>query len=119
MPAKRQLTMRQIRRLLRLQHEGAATREIGRVLGVARSTVQDALKRAEAAGVSWSLAADVTDEVLTERLFARTRSAVGARRRPGVNMTVLWEEYRDSCPDSYGYSRFCDLLRGFERRLSR
>jgi transposase len=132
MPAKRQLTMRQIRRLLRLQHEGAATREIGRVLGVARSTVQDALKRAEAAGVSWPLADDVTDEVLTERLFARTRSAVGARRRPepdwallirelrrpGVNMTVLWEEYRDSCPDSYGYSRFCDLLRGFERRLS-
>ena len=65
MPAKRQLTMRQIRRLLRLQHEGAATREIGRVLGVARSTVQDALKRAEAAGVSWPLADDVTDEALT------------------------------------------------------
>ena len=64
MPAKRQLTMRQIWRLLRLQHEGAATREIGRVLGVARSTVQDALKRAEAAGVSWPLADDVTDEAL-------------------------------------------------------
>ena len=31
---------------------------------------------------------------------------------------VLWEEYRDSHPDGYGYSRFCDLFRSFERRLS-
>jgi transposase len=132
MAAKRQLTMRQIRRLLRLQHEGVATRQMGRVLGVARSTVQDTLKRALAAGVSWPLADDVTDEELAGRLFARAGVSVGVRRRPepdwallirelrrpGVNMTVLWEEYRDGCADSYGYSRFCDLLRGFERRLS-
>jgi transposase len=31
---------------------------------------------------------------------------------------VLWEEYRDVHPDGYGYSRFCDLFREFERRLS-
>jgi transposase len=31
---------------------------------------------------------------------------------------VLWEEYRDGHPDGYGYSRFCDLFREFERRLS-
>ncbi len=31
---------------------------------------------------------------------------------------VLWEEYRDAHPDGYGYSRFCDLYREFERRLS-
>src|SRR4051794_6033424 len=31
---------------------------------------------------------------------------------------VLWEEYRDAYPDGYGYSRFCDLFREFERRLS-
>jgi transposase len=31
---------------------------------------------------------------------------------------VLWEEYRQSEPDGYGYSRFCDLFREFERRLS-
>lgn len=32
-------------------------------------------------------------------------------------MTILWEEYRQVWPDGYGYSRFCDLLRGFEQRL--
>jgi transposase len=39
-------------------------------------------------------------------------------KRPGVTMMILWEEYREVHPDSYGYSRFCDLLRGFERRLT-
>ena len=33
-------------------------------------------------------------------------------------MMILWEEYREVHPEGYGYSRFCDLLRGFERRLT-
>ena len=132
MPARRLLTMRQIRRALRLHHDGAATRDIGRVLGVARSTVQDALKGAAAANLPWPLPEDLTDEALEARLFARAGVVSGARRRPepdwgllvrelkrpGVNMTILWEEYRQVWPDGYGYSRFCDLLRGFEQRLS-
>ena len=39
-------------------------------------------------------------------------------KRPGVTMMILWEEYREINQEGYGYSRFCDLLRGFERRLS-
>jgi transposase len=31
---------------------------------------------------------------------------------------VLWEEYRAAQPDGYGYSRFCELFRVFEQRLS-
>ena len=50
MPAKRELSMRQLRHLLRLHHGGVSAREIGRRLGVARSTIQDNLKRAAAAG---------------------------------------------------------------------
>ena len=37
MPAKRELTMRQLRYMLRLHHDGVSAREIGRTLGVARS----------------------------------------------------------------------------------
>jgi IS30 family transposase len=51
MPAKRELSMRQLRHLLRLRHGGVSTREIGRLLGVARSTIQEYLKRAAAAAV--------------------------------------------------------------------
>jgi transposase len=132
MPAKRELTMRQIRQMLRLHRDGVSAREIGRTLGVARSTIQDNLKRAAAAGLAWPLEAELTDDVLEQRLFARAGVRSGFRRRsepdwaalarelkrPGVNLMVLWEEYRDGHPDGYGYSRFCDLFREFERRLS-
>jgi transposase len=132
MPAKRELTMRQIRQILRLVRDGVSAREIGRMLGVARSTIQDNLKRAEAAGLAWPLPAELTDAVLEERLFARAGVKRGFRRRPepdwtalvcemkrpGVNLMVLWEEYRETHPEGYGYSRFCDLFREFEARLS-
>ena len=39
-------------------------------------------------------------------------------RRPGVTLMLLWEEYRQTAPDGYGYSRWCELYRGWEGRLS-
>jgi transposase len=132
MPARRELTMRQLRQMLRLHHDGVSAREIGRTLGVARSTIQDNLERARVAGIGWPLPSEWTDELLEQRLFARAGVNPGRRRRTepdwaalarelkrsGVNLMVLWEEYRESHPDGYGYSRFCDLYREFERRLS-
>ena len=124
--------MRQIRRILRLHHEGASAREIVRAVGVARSTVQDALKRALTAKLSWPLPDELTDEELEQRLFARPCAGLGVRkhpepdwaelcrelRRPAVTMMILWEEYRQTWPDGYGYSRFCELLRAYQQRLS-
>jgi transposase len=52
---------------------------MGRQLGVARSTIQDNLKRAAAAGLAWPLADDVTDEILERRLFGRAGVAPGRR----------------------------------------
>jgi transposase len=132
MPARRELTMRQLRQMLRLHHDGVSAREIARTLGVARSTIQDNLARARAAGIAWPLPVEWSDEVLEERLFAHSGVKPGRRRysepdwaalsrelkRPGVNLMVLWEEYRASHPEGYAYSRFCDLFREFERRLS-
>lgn len=132
MPARRELTMRQIRQMLRLAQEGVSLREIGRIVGVARSTVRDNLARFEAAGLSWPLPAGLSDAALEDQLFARSGVKGGLRRRPepdwarlacelkkpGVTLTVLWDEYRAVHPEGYGYSRFCDLFREFDRRLS-
>ena len=132
MPKKRKLTMRELRQMLRLAHGGVSAREIGRVLGIARSTVQENLGRAAQAGLTWPLPAELTDDALAGRLFTRSGVKTGQRRRaepnwgdlvvelkkPGVTMAILWEEYRAIHPQGYGYSRFCDLLRGFQRRLS-
>jgi transposase len=90
------------------------------------------LKRVAAAGLQWPVPEDVTDDALEGRLFAHAGAPSGQRRRvepnwaelardmkrPGVNMMAPWEEYREEHPDGYGYSRFCDLLRGFEQRLT-
>ncbi|BAB52318.1 transposase, partial [Mesorhizobium japonicum] len=35
-----------------------------------------------------------------------------------MTLPILWEEYGAVHPEGYAYSRFCDLFRGFERRLS-
>ena len=126
--------MRQLRRILRLHHEGASTRDIVRVVGIARTTIQRALERSKAAGLGWPLSDDMTDEVLEARLFAGagTQSSAGTRkhpepnwaelsrelRRPAVTMMILWDEYRRAWPAGYGYSRFCELLRDFQQRLS-
>ncbi len=130
MPARRELTMRHSRQMLRLRHEGVSEREIGRTLGIARSTVRDALERARTAGIAWPVPAEWTDDILEPRLFARGGIKPGRRRhaepdwaalsrelkRPGVNLMVLWEEYRDTHPEGYGYSRY--VAARFMLRLS-
>ena len=132
MPTER-LSMRRIRQVLQL-HFGvhASSRVIAREVGVGRTTVQDYLTRAAAAGLGWPLPPDLTDEALEQRLFPAPSTKLGARRhpepdwamlvremkRPGVSLLILWEEYDAAHPEGYGYSRFCELYRAFERRLS-
>jgi transposase len=132
MPRQR-LSMRRIKQLLTMRFgAGASARSIAQELGIAPSTVREYLSRAVAAGIVWPLAADVTDESLMARLFVNAGVRAGARhhaepdwaalvrefKRPGVNLLVLWEEYRAVHPEGYAYSRFCQLFREFERRLS-
>ena len=125
--------MRRIRQILQL-HFGAqaSARAIASELGVARSTVQGYLARASSAELGWPLPADLTDHMLEERLFPPAKLKLGVRRyvepdwaslaremkRPGVNLMILWEEYQQVHPEGYGYSRFCELYRAFEGRLS-
>lgn len=132
MPSKRRLTMRQLRQMLRLAGDGASSRDMAVMLGVARSTIQDNLRRAAAAGLKWPLPGELTDDALESRLFERAGVKQGMRRRPepnwadlvvelkkpGVTLQILWEEYRAVHPGGYGYSRFCELFGGFARRLS-
>jgi len=132
MPAER-VSMRRVREILRLKHECSATdRAIARSLGIARSTVAVTLDRLAAAELRWPLPASLSDRVLEAMLYAGPGTQRGSRRkaepdwthvhhelrRPGVTLTLLWEEYRQREPGGYGYSRWCELYRGWEGRLS-
>jgi len=61
--------MRQIRQRLRLVHGGIGAHEIGRLLGVARSIMQDDLNRAEAAEVDGAGAQNRTVDLLITNLL--------------------------------------------------
>jgi transposase len=132
MPAER-TTMRQVREVLRLKFVGGVpTREIARRIGVAASTVRATLKRFWAAGLSWPLPEEMTDAMLEARLFADAGTKQGHRRHiePGwtaihrelkrkhVTLSILWDEYIERDPQGYRYSRFCELYRRWEARLS-
>jgi transposase len=128
------IDMRHVREVLRLKAGGASEREISRAVNIARSTVGEVAKRAKAAGLSWPLPAGLSDAALAAALFKRAAppSHLGRRckaepdwaalhlemKRPHVTLMLLWEEYRADNPDGYGYSRFCDLYRVFEGRLT-
>ena len=73
MPMER-MPMRHVRDCVRLKNAGLSTREIGRRVGVASSTVRLTLRRCAAAGIAWPLAADLTDTMLEQRLFATPAS---------------------------------------------
>jgi transposase len=132
MPAER-VSMRRVREMLRLKYEaGASDRAIARSIGVARSTVRLCLDRVAGAGLAWPLPETLTDGALEATLFAGAGAMMGQRRksepdwpvvhrelrRPGVTLMLLWEEYRAADPGGYGYSRWCELYRAWEGRLS-
>jgi transposase len=124
--------MRQAREIIRLKSSSVSAHEISRRLGMARSTVREALKRAESAELSWPLPEDMTDTALEAALYANRRSKRGHRRidepdwsavhremkRKHVTLLILWDEYIVSNPEGYSYSRFCELYRSFEQTLT-
>ena len=125
--------MRQVREILRLKLIGGlATREVARRVGVAASTVRATLKRFQASGLTWPLPEDLTDTALETRLFGPAGSKQGHRRqvepdwaaihrelkRKHVTLSILWDEYIEQNPEGYRYSRFCELYRSWEGRIS-
>src|SRR6202162_3128159 len=132
MPGER-VSMRQAREIIRLKFSTSLpTREIARRLGLAPSTVRETLSRLESAGLSWPLAEGIGDAELEAALYANRRSKRGQRRhaepdwpavhrelkRKHVTLLIVWDEYIAANPGGYSYSRFCELYRGFEAKLS-
>ena len=125
MPAKR-LSMRKIKDVLRLcWGQGLSKRKAAGSCGVSRPTVDDYLRRAEAAGLSWPLPAAL------ERLLFPPAPAVPAAargvhdwshihrelKRPGVTLQLLWHEYRQTHPQGYQYTWFCQHYRTWRGKL--
>jgi len=126
------LPMRKIKDVLRLRASGYSTRRIADSLGLGRTSTQNYLQRASAAGLSWPDVQDLDEVALERQLF---RQVAGAEdplfvepdwaavnrelKRSGVTLRLLWEEYRARHPDDgYGYSAWCQHYRAWAKRLS-
>ncbi len=123
--------MRKIKEVLRLHFEHQqSTRQIAKSCDIARSTVKEYLERAEKAGLSWPLPAELDDAALENFLFPQTHPIPPERRqmppmdylhrerkRKGVTLQLLWHEYKEANPDGYQYSQFCEIYRQWTQKL--
>ena len=122
-------TVKDIRTILRLTQEGLSVREISDRLGLSKTTVATYQLRAREAGLSWPLTAEQDrDEVLKKAVFGKVGRPprdlaepdwghiAEELKRPGVTLILLWQEYRESHPEGYGYTWFCGQYRLYVRR---
>lgn len=130
MPAQR-LSMRKIKEVLRLcWANGLSKRKAARSCGISRPAVDEYLRRAEEAGLSWPLPADLEDGALERLLFPAAPTVPPQARglpdwssinrelkRKGVTLFLLWQEYRERQPQGYQYSWFCERYRAWQGQL--
>lgn len=119
------------REILRLSSLGTSQRGIAGEVQSGRDTVAKVLAVAQAAGVSWPLDDDVTNEMIQDLLFPGKYAYASPYTIPdfqwihrelarnGVTLTLLWDEYcvkvRNDGGVPYMYTQFCDKYRRWAR----
>lgn len=118
--------MRKIREVLRLKWAcQQSLRQVARQCSISRPTVTEYLQRAEVAGLSWPLPAELDDARLEHLLFPAALERATDRSVPdwssvftelkkkNVTKFLLWQEYRGLHPNGYNYSWYCAQYRGW------
>ncbi len=131
MPRER-VTMRKIREILRLAWGcNQSQRDTAKACGVGKTTVNDTIARATAAGLSWPVELD--DEALEKRLYPPPQPPSSRKltqpdwqplhddlsRHKHLTLMLLWQEYKEGEPSGYQYSQFCELYRQWRKTLDR
>ena len=98
--AKRILTMRKIKEILRLRWAlELSERMIGASLKIAHSTVGEYLKRAERAGLDWAQVENMAESELKARLFPPKPSGSTKRSEPDWHQPVPPQLDPGACAD--------------------
>lgn len=118
--------MLQIRKVLQLLEEGRSERAIASKTGLSRNTIRAYHQKFQATGQTESQLLRLADHELAtlvysgivspvknsrqERFEGQADYFIKELRRVGVTRQLLWNEYRESDPDGYSYSQFCERL---------
>ena len=131
------LAMRKIRDVLRFHMVGGvrSSRKIGRAVGCGKTAVLELIRRAPTLGMNtWADVECLDDEALERLFYPELLSVRGpgfnpqpdwkkiheelGRRDHQVTLALLWAEYKVENPKGYQYSRFAELYRRWQLRLS-
>src|SRR6266487_4355609 len=124
--------MRKLKEVLRLDSLGLSQHQIARSCSISQSTVHEYVSAAEVAGVKWPLPENWDDQQIEQKLFPQ-RPTPGKWRKhlepdwtqihqelqthKDLTLQQVWQEVRESNPEGYAYSRFCDLYRRWLKKL--
>lgn len=124
--------MRKLKEVLRLHSFGMSQHQIARGCGVSQSTVHEYLSAAQAAGLKWPLPEDWGDQQVEQALFPQRHGPAVWRKHTepdwqkihhdlqthkDLTLQLVWQEGREVDPEGYGYSRFCELYRRWQKKL--
>jgi len=127
---RKRKSMRRIKEALHLSlDKGLNQSQVAAALNMARSTVQDYLRRADAIGLTSEVICGLAENALEKMLFKREEQAPQRPepdcqylhlelRKIGVTLQLLWEEYRKEHADGLGYTQFCERYRAFALKLT-
>ncbi|MEO0373268.1 MAG: IS21 family transposase [Cyanobacteria bacterium P01_A01_bin.17] len=119
------LPMVKFREIIRLHELGRNQTEIARSCGIARSTVQDYTRRADAKGVSYAKLCELSDSEAQVLLGKHTGASVPAKAidfrrvhqemsQKGVTLSLLWQEGLDREDWTLSYGQFCRRYRQWQ-----
>lgn len=130
--ARERFTMRKTKEILRLKLAcNLSIRQIAKSLGIGRKTVADYLGRAQAAGLAdWAAIESTGEEDLEKKLFARPPGNPSIcrplpdyakvreeLRNKNVTLMLLWQEYKQQCPQGYQYGMFVNYYNEYKKKL--
>lgn len=119
-----------IREILRLSAAGLNQSQIAQSCNVARSTVQDYQRRAQAAGVDYKFAQEMPDDELLGCLGKGQRRkqrrpcdidyavVAGELPKKGVTLMLLWQEQVLEAGKDLSYPEFCRRFRAWNARTN-
>lgn len=122
----RRSKMSKIKEILRLNEiEGLSKNAIGESVGCSHNTVRDIIRRAKSVGLTWAAAEGIDDDKIERRLYGEKMPTTAPRpepdleyierelKRPGVNLSLLWHEYKMEHQDGVQYTQFCERYRNW------
>jgi transposase len=114
--------MGQIKQLFLLHKQGKGKKAIARQLGMSKNTVKTYLSKIACGELDIEGLLELEEPIMEGKLFAGNPSYKEERygqikdnlayfanelEKTGVTRKLLWQEYRQTCPDGYGYTQFC------------